>query len=176
MTNPSKPVSITEAAFCDLHRELAQTRKLLERMPTEHFSFRPHEKSMNFGRLAMHTVNLVQWMCDTLLKDELDMAIASPQREEPKDQDDLLRTFDQNVIKLQEALARADDSALMRPWTLCNGQQVLHTQPRIEILRIWCLNHLIHHRAQLCIYLRLLNLPVPTIYFNSADEPEWVFR
>ena len=86
-----------------------------------------------------------------------------------------LQFFDGNVAKLREAMAKMDDAALAKPWTVRNGATILHTQPRGEILRVWCLNHMIHHRAQLCVLLRLLDVPVPAVYFNSADEPAWVF-
>ena len=163
-------------AFCDLDREIAATRRVLERLPEEHFTWKVHEKSMNLGRLAMHVANLLQWFVGTVEKDEFDFATAPKMPDEPKDRADLLRVFDENAAAVRAAMARTDDAALGRTWTLRNGEQVLFRQPRVTILRVWCLNHLIHHRAQLCVYLRLHNIPVPAVYFNSADEPQWVFE
>ena len=167
--------SLKSTALIDLDRELKVTRKVLERIPESHFAYKPHEKSMSLGRLAMHVATLPQWMRDTLAADELDLATVKPPRSEPASRDDLLQTFDEHVRAVNAALASIDDAALSRNWSLRRGDQVLHTAPRLLILRLWCLNHLIHHRAQLCVYLRLLNLPVPAVYFNSADEPAWTF-
>ena len=96
-------------------------------------------------------------------------------RTEPADRDDLLRTFDQITAEVSKAMAKMDDAALGRTWTLRRGEQVLHTEIKAMILRKWCVSHMIHHRAQLCVYLRLLNIPVPAVYFNSSDEPQWTF-
>jgi uncharacterized damage-inducible protein DinB len=164
-----------DAAFCDLKREFEVTRRVLDRLPEDKFAWKPHEKSMNLGRLAMHVATLPQWMRETLEKDGMDMANPPKMRVDPDNRADLLTTFDEHAAAVNAALARSDDASLERHWTLRQGDQVLVSQPRVEILRVWCLNHLIHHRAQLCVYLRLLNVPVPAVYFNSADEPEWVF-
>ena len=174
MAASNSPASLKELAFADFDREIATTRRVLERLPEEHFAWKPHEKSMNLGDLAMHVATLFQWMLDTLKKDELDLATTPRPRKTPDNRADLLRTFEQAAAAVKEALDRADDAALARPWTLRRGSQVLLTKPRTFILRTWSLNHMIHHRAQLCVYLRLLNVPVPAVYFNSVDEPEWI--
>ena len=176
MTTPSKTGSLKDIAFADLERELATTRRVLERLPEEHYAWKPHEKSMNLGRLALHVVNLLHWQQVSLERDEFDLAAAPRLRVEPSNREDLLRTFDQNASAVRQALARIEDAALSKPWTLKRGAQALLTQPRALVVRVWGLNHLIHHRAQLCLYLRLLNIPVPAVYFNSADEPACVFE
>ena len=176
MTAPSNAGSLKDIAFADLERELATTRRVLERLPEEHYAWKPHEKSMNLGRLALHVVNLLHWQQVSLERDEFDLAAAPRLRVEPANREDLLRTFDQNASAVKQALARLNDAALSKPWTLKRGAQALLTQPRALVARVWGLNHLIHHRAQLCLYLRLLNVPVPAVYFNSADEPAWVFE
>jgi len=168
-------IALKETAFCDLERELDVTRKVLERIPAAQFGWKPHEKSMNFGRLAMHVATIPQWMLNTLETDELDFANPPKMRNEPTSSEDLLSTFDGQAAAVKRALAQVDDAALERTWTLRNGDQILHRNSKLKILRLWCLNHMIHHRAQLCLYLRLLNVPVPAVYFNSADEPQWVF-
>jgi uncharacterized damage-inducible protein DinB len=162
-------------AFVDLQREIDTTRRVLERLPEDQFAWKPHEKSMSLGRLAMHVATLLQWFLTTLQFDELDLASPPQIPTEPTNRDDLLRTFEQNAAAVTQAFERIDDAALNRTWTLRNSEQVLFSQSRAKVLRVWCLSHLIHHRAQLCVYLRLLNIPVPAVYFNSAAEPEWVF-
>ncbi len=131
---------------------------------------------MSLGHLALHVANLLQWMLDTLERDELDMTKVPPMRKKPDSLKDVLDTFDRNAAAVRSAMDRADDARFAAPWSLRNGPTLILTQPRATILRMWCLSHLIHHRAQLCVYLRLLNIPVPTVYFNSADEPEWTFE
>jgi uncharacterized damage-inducible protein DinB len=175
MATQSSAPSAKDMAFCDLDRELNVTRKVLERLPEKHFSWKPHEKSMSLGRLAMHVATLPQWMTDTLEKDGMDMATPPKIRTEPENHADLLAEFDKHAAAVRGALAHIDDAGLERSWTLRQGDKVLHSQSKAKIARQWCLNHMIHHRAQLCIYLRLLNVPVPTVYFNSADEPDWIF-
>jgi uncharacterized damage-inducible protein DinB len=167
--------AVKDAVFSDLERELNVTRKVLERIPAAQFGWKPHEKSMSFGRLAMHVATLPQWMLTTIENDELDFAKPPQMRMEPESSEDLLSTFDGQAAAVKKALAQIDDAALERTWTLRNGDQILHRNSKLTILRIWCLNHMIHHRAQLCVYLRLLNVPVPAVYFNSSDEPQWVF-
>jgi uncharacterized damage-inducible protein DinB len=164
-----------ELAFIDIDREIAVTRRVLERLPEKDFAWKAHEKSMNLGRLAMHVANLLQWTVDTLDRDELDMASPSKMRNEPTSLADVLETFETNAKAVARAMEKTDDARLRGTWTLRQGDQVLVAEPRARILRVWCLNHLVHHRAQLCVYLRLLGEPVPAVYFNSADEPEWVF-
>jgi uncharacterized damage-inducible protein DinB len=168
--------SLKEVAFGDLERELAVTRTVLERLPQEHYGWKPHEKSMSLGRLALHVADLPDWIRLTIAQDELDVADAPPPPEELQDRKILLARFDRNVAALREAVVRFEVVNLDRPWTMRNGPHVMVTRPRATVYRVWCVNHMIHHRAQLCLYLRLLNVPVPTIYFNTADDPTWVFE
>lgn len=167
--------TLKEIAFGDLERELAVTRVVLERLPQEHYEWKPHEKSMSLGRLALHVATLPDWIRVTIDQDDLDVATAPRPPEALKDRQELLGTFDRHVVALREAIARFDAANLNRPWTMRNGQQVMVTRPRAMVYRVWCVNHLIHHRGQLCLYLRLLNVPVPTVYFNTADDPTWLF-
>lgn len=169
-------ISLKDIAFCDLQRELAITRRVLDRLPEDRFAWKPHPKSMSLGDLAMHVANLVQWLSDTVQYNELDMSSPPPMRNKPEDKADVLRTFDANVKELNSAMAKPTNQDLTKTWTLREGKQVLHQLPRHVVMRLWCLNHLVHHRAQLCLYLRLNDVPVPAVYFNSADEPEWVFE
>jgi uncharacterized damage-inducible protein DinB len=172
---PFAAPSLKDIAFGDVDRELSVTRSVLERLPEQHYDWKPHEKSMTLGKLALHVSDLPDWMRCALAHVELDASQAPRSPAKLTDQAELLARFDRNAGALREAVARADTAALLRPWTMRNGEEVMVTRPRWTVYRIWCLNHLIHHRAQLCLYLRLLNVPVPTVYFNTADDPAWVF-
>ena len=164
-----------DLAFGDLERELAVTRTVLERLPEAHFAWKPHEKSMSLGNLALHVAELPAWITATLDRDELDTADAPRPPAELKKSQELLDRFDRNAAAARDAVARFDMANFDKPWSMRNGEQVIVTRPRSLVYRIWCANHLVHHRGQLCLYLRLLNVPVPTVYFNTADDPTWVF-
>jgi len=168
--------SFKQLAFADLDRELKITRSVLERLPDEHYDWKPHEKSMSLATLASHVADLPGWTTATIAHDELDTGTGPAPPPAAKNQLELLARFDQNVIALQKAIEHFDIANLDHPWSMRNGEHIVVTRPRIIVYRIWCLNHMIHHRAQLCLYLRLLNVPVPTVYFNTSDDPEWVFE
>ena len=164
-----------QVLFADLERELGVTRTVLERLPQEHFGWKPHEKSMTLARLASHVADLPGWVRVTLAQDELDIATSPKPPAEARTRGELLERFDCNAAAVRETVAQFDPARLNGPWTMRNGPQVMVTRPRLTVYRVWCLNHLVHHRGQLCLYLRLLNVPVPTVYFNTADNPDWVF-
>ena len=158
------------AALADLQHEIATTR-LLERVPDEHLDWKPHPKSVSLGGLAVHLVNLPHWSTMILQQDELDVAAPGPPRSEgPSGRDEVLRAFDDNAARLQSALESADAGALGEEWTLRRGDHVIFRQPRAAVLRGMGISHMIHHRGQLSVYLRLLDVPVPPIYGPSADE------
>lgn len=172
---PTQP-SEKDIIFWDLERELKVTRKVLEHLPPEHYDFKPHEKSMSLGQLAIHVATMPDWTRASIGQDSLDAANAPPPPSKVKGRDELLEIFDRNVKALREAVGRFDAKKYGDTWSMRRGDQVMTAQPRATVYRIWCLNHMIHHRGQLCVYLRLLNIPVPTVYFNSADDPAWVFE
>jgi uncharacterized damage-inducible protein DinB len=176
MIHPSHPAITKDTVFGDIERELAATRRVLERLPEEHYSWKPHPKSMSLGELGSHVVNLLFWQLVTVQGEEFDLASSPPPAEVPATREELLRAFDKNASEVKKALQRIDPSALGNTWTLRRGEQVLLNWPRAMVLRIWGINHMIHHRGQLCVYLRLLNVPVPAVYLNSVDEPAWVFE
>jgi uncharacterized damage-inducible protein DinB len=167
--------SLKDVAFGDLERELTVTRRVLEALPEDKFGWTPHEKSMTVARLGTHVADLPEWIQMTLAKDELDIAAMPPPPPPSANRKELLERFDRHVAALHETVARFDMVDFNKPWSMRQGQQVMVTRPRATVYRVWCLNHMIHHRAQLCLYLRLLNIPVPTVYFNTADDPSWVF-
>jgi uncharacterized damage-inducible protein DinB len=166
-------MSIAQSLLPELDHEMAGTRKTLERIPEDKFDWSPHPKSFTMIGLATHIANMVGWGGDVIKEDSFDVAPpgAEPYREEPAGSvAALLALFDSNYAKFREALAGASDEALMKDWSLLAGGQVIFTKPRAVCLRGDVLNHLVHHRAQLGVYLRLNNAPVPALYGPSADE------
>ncbi|WP_457652951.1 DinB family protein [Rhodocaloribacter sp.] len=162
--------SLKQVAAGDLAHELATTRRVLERVPEEHFGWKPHEKSMSLAQLAGHLANLLSWQCSIVEDDFYDVTAAPPSPEPPATRDELLRTFDANRETLLAAFERLEDADLSRPWSLKQGDRVIFSQPRGVVLRNFGINHMVHHRGQMSVYLRLLDVPVPAIYGPSADE------
>ena len=167
---------LKQAIFVDLEREVAVTRKVLERLPEDRFDWRPHARSMTLGELGIHVADIPDWIRATLAADELDAANAPRPPAKLGGSAELLARFDRNVAAMRDAAGRFDPANWDRPWTMRNGGQVVVTRPRPVVYRVWSVNHMIHHRGQLCLYLRLLDVPVPTVYFNTADDPAWVFE
>ncbi len=166
-------MAISESMLPEFDNEFANTRKTLERIPEDKFSWKPHEKSMSMGGLATHLANLPTWTNHTIDKDELDIAPpgAPPFKlEEAKSVKEILEMFDKAVAEARAAIAGASDEHLFKPWTLLSGGQAVLSLPRVAVLRSFIMNHNIHHRAQLGVYLRLNDIPVPSIYGPSADE------
>ena len=164
---------INQALLPEFDMEMANTRKTLERVPDDKLGWKPHEKSMTMGRLAGHVAELPMWGQMTINQDSHDVAPpgAPPQQGlTAKSRQEALDTFDKNVASMRAAIAGASDDQLMKPWSLLKGGQTLMTMPKIAVLRGFVMNHTIHHRAQLGVYLRLNNLSVPSIYGPSADE------
>lgn len=154
----------------ELKRESAVTRKLLERIPEEKFSWKPHDKSMTMGRLASHIAEMIGWVKKILTKNELNLDANRYMPFEPKSNKELLEFFDKNLDSAVESLSEATDQEITKQWTLKRADKVLLSMPRDQVLRSIILNHIIHHRGQLSVYLRLNDIPVPSIYGPSADE------
>ncbi|NIK70933.1 DinB family protein [Paenibacillus sp. BK720] len=154
----------------DAEHELTITRRILERLPDEHMAWKPHEKSMTLGGLATHLINLLNWQAGILLSPELDMSTVSGRREALQKREDILAEYDANSAKIIKLLAECDEEKLGEEWTLRNGDYIILRQPRAIALRSFGLSHMVHHRAQLGVYLRLLDIPVPGLYGPSADE------
>lgn len=166
-------MSISASLLPEFDMEMANTRKTLERIPADKFDFRPHPKSFSTINLATHIANMVGWGKDTLTSDSFDVAPvgSEPYKEEPAESvAALLAKYDKNLAAFREALANASDEQLMANWSLLAGGNTVFTMPRIACLRGMIFNHLIHHRAQLTVYLRMNDVPVPALYGPSADE------
>jgi uncharacterized damage-inducible protein DinB len=166
-------MSLCELLLTEFDQEMAGTRKTLERVPESKFSWKPHEKSGSMIWLAEHLARLPEWAAYTMQHDLLDMSpngVRMPQPPTPKTSKELLEVFDKNVKAGHAAIAAGTDSDLAQLWSLLDNGKAYFTLPRGECLRKWVLNHTVHHRAQLGVYLRLNNIPVPALYGPSADE------
>lgn len=166
-------MALKDALLPEFDMEMASTRKTLERVPEDKFGWKPHEKSFSMGHLASHLANLPNWAVFGLQQDSIDIApadgtkVTTPQAKSRKE---LLEMFDKNLAEGRAAIATASDELMSKPWSLKAGGQTLFTMPKAAVLRTWVMNHNIHHRAQLGVYLRLNDVPVPSVYGPSADE------
>ena len=162
-------MAISDALLPEFEREMENTRKTLERVPEDKFAWKPHEKSMALGRLAQHLTEIPGWGRETLTKESVDMSGPyQPPKVETRQQ--LLDIFDRNQTEVRDLLKKATDQDFMKPWALLSGGKTIFSMPRVAVWRAFIMNHMIHHRAQLGVYLRLNNIPVPSIYGPSADE------
>lgn len=166
-------MSIARSMLPEFDQEMANTRRTLERVPDDRLDWAPHSRSTKMAGLATHVANLPVWVGMTIGQDRFDMA--PPGQEPPRAAQvasarEAVETFDRNVAAARAALEAADDATLTGPWTLLRGGETVLTMPRVAVLRSFVLNHLIHHRAQLTVYLRLNDVPVPALYGPSADE------
>ena len=168
-TEPVLAPSLKQLALGDLNHELSTTRRLLERVPEEHLEWKPHEKSMTLGVLAQHVATIVYWITRTVQSDYFDIATIR-RNPPPTTKQQILDAFQEKVDEMRHALDTADDATLMRPWQLRRGEQVLQTMPTLAVIRSMAINHMVHHRGQLSVYLRLLNVPLPPMYGPTADE------
>jgi uncharacterized damage-inducible protein DinB len=161
--------TLNQAILPEYDHEMSNTRKSLERVPDDKLDFKPHAKSMSLGQLASHLATVTSWVEAIIGTDSFDVSSAPP-NEQFKSRPELLAAFDKNVAAARNHIAGATDAQLTKPWSLLSKGQTIFTLPRIAVLRSFILNHTIHHRAQLGVYLRLNDIPVPSIYGPSADE------
>ena len=159
----------------DFDHETATTRTLLERVPSDRVDWKPHGKSMSLGELAMHIAHIPLWASVTLERTEFDTnppdgpGITTPPYQSPAR---LLQSYDENVRVARALVQRMTDGEFMVQWTLKNGGRPVFSMPRVSVFRSFVMNHAIHHRGQLSVYLRLLDVPLPNIYGPTADtEP-----
>lgn len=164
-------MAIKDALLPEFDHEMGTTRRLLERLPEADFSWKPHEKSMSLGQLSGHLANIPTWCATILEKIEFDLAAMGDRRsQEPPSRELLLQEFDAKVSAARTCLTQRSDAEMLAPWTLRNQGQEIFTLPRISAVRSFVMNHSIHHRGQLSVYLRLRNVPLPSIYGPTADE------
>ena len=164
-------MTIAELLLPEVEQEMATTRRVLERVPDEKLAWKPHARSWSMGDLASHLVNMVKWTDVTMNQTEFDLGSVPPEQlnQAAKSRAELLAWFDANAAAARQALDRSDADYVV-PWTLKHGDRVLFTMPRYTCVRSFFLNHVVHHRAQLSVYLRLNDIPVPAMYGPSADE------
>lgn len=165
---------LSDTLLPELDHEMTTTRRVLERVPEDQLGWKPHEKSMSLGRLASHLAELPSFAVAIMGGAVFDVApkegggTRKPLNAESREE--ILATFDKNVAAAREAIAAADNDALMEKWSLFKGGEPVFTLPKIAAVRSMLLNHTIHHRGQLSVYLRQTGALVPSIYGPSADE------
>jgi uncharacterized damage-inducible protein DinB len=162
-------MAMTDMLLAEFDHEMATTTRVLERVPEDKLAWKPHPKSFSLGQLAQHVATIPMWGSMTLQQSELDLAGSDP-LPTVTSRADLLGLLDGYAKAARAELAQRTDADLMAPWTLKNGGHTIFTMPKVSVLRSFVLNHLVHHRGQLSLYLRMLDVPVPSIYGPSADE------
>jgi uncharacterized damage-inducible protein DinB len=166
-------MAIRDAFLPEFDHEMATTRKTLERVPETNTDWKPHDKSMSMGRLAGHLAELPSLVPLALERDSMDFRPSGAPPRQPNmmsTRTKLLEDFDKNVAAARDAIAKSSDDDLKKTFTLQAGGKTIFSLPRTAALRSFVMNHVIHHRGQLCVYLRLNNVAVPSIYGPSADE------
>ncbi len=162
-------MAMKDALLPEFDHEMAVTRKVLSRVPDDKLGWKPHPKSMTFGRLATHVAEIPGWVKETLTTDGIDIG-ADYKPTDLTSRAELLETFEKMVAVARSLIESTPDAQYFTPWTLRAGGQEVFTMPKAAVYRSFVLSHLIHHRAQLAVYLRLNDVPVPSIYGPSADE------
>jgi uncharacterized damage-inducible protein DinB len=165
-------MAITDALLPELDREVGTTRKVLERVPDAQLGWKPHAKSMSIGELATHISNLPMWATTIVNETGFDMATAPKRPKLLESSAAIVSAFDTHARQMRQALAGRTDAELVAMWTLSRGAQQVFSVPRFAALRSFIMSHIVHHRGQLSVYLRLLDVPVPSIYGPSADEQQ----
>jgi uncharacterized damage-inducible protein DinB len=171
--SPSLAAPLVHSLLPEFDAEMARTRRVMERLPEDQFDWQPHPKSMTLGKLASHTAALVGWIADAFKTTDLNLSDNSIATTPPflaRTSAELLAHLDAQSTAAHDTLAAADEAAMTQTWTMRRDDIVLvPPQPRAEIVR-HLISHMIHHRGQLMVYLRLLDVPVPGVYGPSADE------
>ena len=165
-------MSVIDLLQKELEQEALTTRKMLERVPNNKYDWQPHPKSMTIKQLATHIAELPGWITMALTTEELDFAAAPYDPENINNTPELLTLLERSITAGQSSLSKATEEDLLPTWTLRNGDQIYMVLTKYEVIR-HALSQLIHHRAQLGVYLRLLNIPIPGSYGPSADEQDF---
>ena len=163
-------MTIANQMLAELQQEGITTRKMLALVPVDKKDWKPHEKSMALGNLSRHVAEIYGWPKETVQDDVLDFSKMDHKPVEITSNEQLLALFDKCMAKAKEILENTPDEEMAKPWTMRNGETIFFTMPKAQVMRTWVLNHSVHHRAQLGVYLRLLDIPIPGSYGPSADE------
>jgi uncharacterized damage-inducible protein DinB len=165
-------MAIKDSLLPEFDHEMGATRRVLERVPEADLAWKPHDKSFTLGQLAAHLANIPHWIDMTLGHDMLDLDTlgedARPRQ--PTSVGPILSAFDEHVKKGRAKLDAQTDPEMFSPWTLKKGDQTYFTMPKVAVWRSFIMNHIIHHRGQLTVYLRMRNVPLPALYGPTADE------
>ena len=164
-------MNLIDPVLAELAHEAATTRRLLDRVPERHLAWKPHEKSMTLGRLATHIAEIPGWVGSIVEKDEFDVGTGGYVPPTIDRVPEIVAMFDRNVAAATETLKRQSNDRLLAKWQLKKKGQLVVEMPRMGMIRSLLMNHVIHHRGQLSVYLRLQNVPLPSIYGPTADEP-----
>jgi len=143
---------------------------MLERIPEEHFDWKPHAKSFSLAELSAHIANVPWWIVSTVEEEHFDMATPFPARPTPTSRAEVLATFDENAKQAKAAVATVSEERMRGNWSLLSGGQTIFSRPRVDVVREFGLSHMIHHRGQLSVYLRELDVPLPPIFGPTADD------
>jgi uncharacterized damage-inducible protein DinB len=160
---------MTDALVQELEQEAATTRRVLERVPADKLTWKPHDKSMSLGQLAQHVATVPGFICSWALNDVTDLS-GNHQAPEPTSTAAILAAHDAGLAQAKEVLRQLGDAGLQKPWSAQAGGQTIFAMPKGALIRSVAMNHSVHHRGQLSVYLRLLDVAVPSIYGPSADE------
>jgi len=163
-------MAIKDALIAELKYESSLTKKMLERVPLDKKDWKPHERSMSLGRLATHVAEIPHWISRIITIDDFDFFVQGFSSHAASSQEELLTIFNDKLDKAIADLESTGDESFDKSWTVRRGEQVIYQLKKKVAIRSWGLNHLVHHRGQLSVYLRLLDLPVPGMYGPSADE------
>jgi len=156
--------------IAEIEQEAVSARKCIERIPEDKFDWKPHEKSMTFVRLASHVAEMFGWTPSTMQNAELDFSKIDYTPFAPRTTADLVEYLDKNIAEAIDVLRNTPDEVFLENWTMRNGEQIYFTMPKAVVMRSFLMNHIVHHRGQLSVYLRLNDIPVPSLYGPSADE------
>lgn len=163
-------MSTNQAFLAELKQEAANTKKLLQAVPMEKASWKPHEKSMILKDLSVHVAEIFTWIHDVLDFPELDFATYTQQERKIETTEDLVNFLETNVSEGIQTLENTTESVFNENWTMRNGEIIYFTMPKNQVIRTWVFNHLYHHRGQLTVYLRLLEVKVPGMFGPTADD------
>ena len=161
-------MAIIDSILMEVDQEAKTTQRVLDRIPEDKLAWKPHAKSYSLGQLALHIARAQGALAEAVSKDSHE--ISSFVQPEPASRKEVLDTFTQSTASANQLLAKLDDARLLSTWTATRNGKVILTMPRIAFIRAIMMNHIYHHRGQLSVYLRLLDVPVPSIYGPSADE------
>jgi uncharacterized damage-inducible protein DinB len=164
-------MNLIDPILAELTHEGATTRRLLERLPQDRLGWQPHQKSMTLGRLATHIAEIPGWVGSIVEKDEFDIGASGYVPPTLGSVAEIIALFDKSVAAATETLKRQGNDRLLAKWQLKKNGKLVVEMPRLGMIRSFLMNHLIHHRGQLSVYLRLQNVPLPSIYGPTADEP-----